>query len=305
MKTTDKQIAANRVNALKSTGPTTEVGKVISSRNSLKHGLLAKEVVITAGAGAENREEFDVLLTDLSNQFKPVGTLEEMLVEKIAVAYWRLRRAHRYEVGLLRHELDDFKQKYYDAQLPYSTEKINKTDDEINHEIRTKDQAINDYQKIKSLFADHYKSGDGLEKIFNFTDEWFSLGDSDEFNIDELCELSPAEIRDRLNEAGLTDDDIWKKHLDLLDDYIDSFQSNIDDLRNEKEKNELALQVKEKLASIPDSNGLDQLLKYETAIDRQFYKAIDQLERIQRLRAGDNVPSPLKIDLDVNNSGSG
>jgi len=302
MKTTDKQIAANRVNALKSTGPTTEVGKVISSRNSLKHGLLAKEVVITAGAGTENREEFDVLLTDLTSQFKPEGTLEEMLVEKIAVAYWRLRRAHRYEVGLLRQELDDFKQKYYDTRLSYGNKKMYRTNDRIDYEIELEDKERDKYVDCKSLFEKLHKSGKDLKEIYDFKENWDSVYDNAMVTMDGLPEGSPVQLREALNQRGLTDDDIWLCHIEACDDSIASAQRKISDLRNEKEKNELALQVIEKLASIPDSNGLDQLLKYETAIDRQFYKAIDQLERIQRLRAGDNVPAPLKIDLDVNTS---
>jgi hypothetical protein len=45
----EKQVLANQQNALKSTGPKTDEGKAIAARNSLKHGLLAKEVVITEG----------------------------------------------------------------------------------------------------------------------------------------------------------------------------------------------------------------------------------------------------------------
>jgi hypothetical protein len=102
MKFTDKQIIANRAKAAKSTGPTAETGKAIASRNSLKDGLLAKEIVITAGEGAESQDQFDTLLMDLKNHFNPQSTLEEMQVEKIAATYWRLRRAHCFEVGLIR-----------------------------------------------------------------------------------------------------------------------------------------------------------------------------------------------------------
>ena len=36
---TDKQIAANRANAKRSTGPKTALGKMVSSRNAYSHGL--------------------------------------------------------------------------------------------------------------------------------------------------------------------------------------------------------------------------------------------------------------------------
>src|SRR5207244_3680634 len=41
---TSAQIEANRANSLKSTGPKTEEGKAISSRNALKHGFFSEDV---------------------------------------------------------------------------------------------------------------------------------------------------------------------------------------------------------------------------------------------------------------------
>ena len=70
MKTTDKQIAANRKNAAHSTGPVTPSGKAIASRNALKHGLLAKEILVDAGEGAESQEEFDAVLLDLKDSVR-------------------------------------------------------------------------------------------------------------------------------------------------------------------------------------------------------------------------------------------
>ena len=85
MTVSEKQLQANKKNAQKD-GAKTPEGKAIVKYNALKHGLLAKEVVITIGEGAENPEEFNALLGDLKAQLQPEGTLEEMLVEKIAVA---------------------------------------------------------------------------------------------------------------------------------------------------------------------------------------------------------------------------
>jgi hypothetical protein len=42
----DRQIAANRENAKRSTGPRSEAGKARSARNALKHGLSAEHVVM-------------------------------------------------------------------------------------------------------------------------------------------------------------------------------------------------------------------------------------------------------------------
>ena len=41
------------------------------ARNAIKHGLLAREVVITAGDGEENLEEFHSLLEGLWDSYEP------------------------------------------------------------------------------------------------------------------------------------------------------------------------------------------------------------------------------------------
>jgi hypothetical protein len=49
------------------------------------------------------------------------------------------------------------------------------------------------------------------------------------------------------------------------------------------------------------TNGADHwqtLSRYETIYERQFYKAIHELERLQRSRRGENIPAPLAIDVD-------
>ncbi|MEW5994450.1 MAG: hypothetical protein AB1744_08635, partial [Candidatus Zixiibacteriota bacterium] len=96
---TEKQLEANRRNAQLSTGPKTPEGKNKVKWNALKHGLLAKAVILPKSDMCENRAEFESLLRQLRKELKPVGILEEMLTEKIAVGYWRLRRAVKAEAG--------------------------------------------------------------------------------------------------------------------------------------------------------------------------------------------------------------
>jgi len=45
--------------------------------------------------------------------------------------------------------------------------------------------------------------------------------------------------------------------------------------------------------SLPESAYVDRILRYETTIERQLYRAINQLERLQRERLGDLVPPPI------------
>jgi hypothetical protein len=98
----NNKLQANRKNSLKSTGPRTAEGKAVSRLNSLKHGLLSREIVIQSGEGSENGEEYNQLLCGLRQDLEPVGMLEEMLVEKIAICIWRLARVLRCENAEIR-----------------------------------------------------------------------------------------------------------------------------------------------------------------------------------------------------------
>ena len=101
------KLEANRRNAQKSTGPRTEVGKARSRRNALKHGVLASALIVTEGLEPRDRAEFNELLLGLQSDLMPVGTLEEMLTEKIAVCWWRQKRALECELSIVPHAFTD------------------------------------------------------------------------------------------------------------------------------------------------------------------------------------------------------
>ncbi|MFX0200978.1 MAG: hypothetical protein ACFFCW_33075 [Candidatus Hodarchaeota archaeon] len=297
-----KQLAANKKNAQKG-GVKTENGKSIVKYNALKHGLLAKEAVITVGEGAENPEEFNAFLDDLKTQLAPEGTLEEMLVEKIAVAYWRLRRAYRYEVGLIRQELDTATDDFY-AEKDWQSKKINRTDEEIEHQIEQEKETIESWKKDKRDFTKMRKNGKPLEEIYEWGENWEWLEEKVKYLLlghEDYEGFDPENLRKFLNNsADWSDDQIWQAHIELCDEKINDHKKEIADLENQKHKNQLRLQVIKKLGNIPSKAELDRLLRYEGSIERQLYKALNQLERLQRLRAGDNVPAPVEVDVDVN-----
>jgi len=98
---TKNQVAANRLNALKSTGPRTEEGKAVSFYNALTHGLLASDVVLPN----ENRVDFEKFRDELRSSL-PValdGRVELELFDHLTLRMWRLRRCARIESGLFNN----------------------------------------------------------------------------------------------------------------------------------------------------------------------------------------------------------
>ena len=84
----DLQKHASRTNGSKSRGPVSKEGKLASSRNAIKHGVLSECIVLPG----EREDSFHSLTADLFEEHRPVGSAEEDLVEMMAVARWRRMR---------------------------------------------------------------------------------------------------------------------------------------------------------------------------------------------------------------------
>ncbi len=99
--TSEKQIQANRRNAQRSTGPQTPQGKAAVRLNANKHGLRSQDVLLPG----EDGEALKALDENLRAELQPVGELENLLVDGIIAAHWRLRRLRRVESGIFAWQL--------------------------------------------------------------------------------------------------------------------------------------------------------------------------------------------------------
>ena len=100
---TDKQIAANRLNAQKSTGPRTPEGRAAVRLNGVTHGLTAQTLVLKG----ESETDFTDLLNSLEAEHDPATPTEEALVVQLAMATWRLRRLYHAEAGFYTYKVED------------------------------------------------------------------------------------------------------------------------------------------------------------------------------------------------------
>ena len=53
------------------------------------------------------------------------------------------------------------------------------------------------------------------------------------------------------------------------------------------------------LLDMVTNNSTERILRYETAIERQIYKALHELIRLQMAKQGQKPPAPVAIDLEV------
>jgi hypothetical protein len=94
--TSERQNAANRANALHSTGPKTPKGKAAVRLNAFRHGLLARDAVLPG----EDADAFEDLRNQVRADLSPMGPIEELLADRVVNAVWRLRRLARAETAL-------------------------------------------------------------------------------------------------------------------------------------------------------------------------------------------------------------
>src|SRR6516164_8655137 len=107
--TSYRQIAANRRNALKSTGPKSEAGKQASRCNAVRHGLTAETVI----GAMEDAEDYKAFEATVNADYDAQSAVERELVLQLASILWRLRRATAMETGLFEiqaYHLQNYRQ---------------------------------------------------------------------------------------------------------------------------------------------------------------------------------------------------
>ena len=90
----DQRALTSAANGRKSRGPVAQRPKAVPRFNATRHGLLARHLLVGErdGFDLERADELRQLHAQLRTELAPVGIVEELLVERILAAYWRLRR---------------------------------------------------------------------------------------------------------------------------------------------------------------------------------------------------------------------
>ena len=82
------RVLSSRANGALSRGPKTPEGQRRSSMNAVRHGLLAKCVVLAN----ESEQAFKDVLAQHFGRLGPADGVELGMIEEMAAAFWRLRR---------------------------------------------------------------------------------------------------------------------------------------------------------------------------------------------------------------------
>jgi hypothetical protein len=89
--------AANRANALLSSGPRTAAGKQRSSQNALTHGLTSRSPVLAT----EDPAAYQLHCRGFFDEYQPATPTETQLAQELADTAWRINRIPALEAALL------------------------------------------------------------------------------------------------------------------------------------------------------------------------------------------------------------
>lgn len=290
-----KQLAANRRNAQRSTGPTSKAGKSVSRLNAIKHGLLAQQVVVRGYYQQESSDEFKQLCREYHQSLAPVGPLEEMLLNQIVMVVWRLRRVRTAEAGEVATNID--KTWWNPRRPPWE---------------------IGNGRKPNALhcrLTEYCRSVEGIEFVIEclqkLRGEIETAGQVTEEQLTELrhFEPEPNEIVRKLtvlfnslktNPKKFLPEKLRALHLKetlvFLDNQISEFQNLIH--KRQKQIN-AEDSMRRATALLPSGDFLEKIVRYESALQRQLNRSLNQLERLQRRRLGENVPAPVVMDVSI------
>jgi hypothetical protein len=263
-----RKVEANRRNGQQSTGPKTEAGKQASQLNALKHGLLAKEVVITRRDYKEDEAAFSQLLEELQAQFQPVGVAEELEVQKIANCYWRKRRAIRYEHGAILQGTGDLRGREQRSRQ-------DDFDNALQHDLDIEDAAHGIEYLIDGLGEARHEALAG--QVSRETLEWLAKQFPNDFVLPDETKVARwlAEEHVALSTDALRE----------LRDGIDAQLRRLARLRPKVVRTErLDLESKIRTAALPGPEVVDKLVRYETSNDRELDRALTRLARMQERR---------------------
>jgi hypothetical protein len=132
-----RKLAANLLNAQRSTGPKTPQGKEISKRNSYKLGIFSRQTFLQTEGGLKERERYKDVVARIYNHYRPKGVMEELLVDKVVTEAVRFAR-------LLWFERQEFRRK--DLFWGQGLDKVLRYQAAINRQLTKAIEQLEDLQ---------------------------------------------------------------------------------------------------------------------------------------------------------------
>lgn len=282
----------------KSTGPRTVLGKRTSSRNAIKHGFFSRVFLLKN----ESRTEYQFLISALREAFQPVGALEDLAIEDVAMCWMRKKRhlkAERAEIALATEfiEVDlvteQHKQLYEVQESGFQrTGQLRAcSNPAVLSECILLLESIRD--DIYNDTLDSKTDSKTLEFIYGL---FWAVDPGVPFLI--AFKYLKETVEAQRSKQGQEPSSDYERVRQMT---ITSLGVEIERLRTMK-KGYLVIQKHrlkylKQAALVPSSETLERLLRYSAYWNREFERKLSLLEHLQRMRRGLPVPPAVRVEL--------
>lgn len=282
-----QRVAINRANALKSTGPRSSAGKARASKNAVRSGVYSLCPVI---AGVEKEEDWQAFRRAMMESLKPVAEIENVLVERITLIAWRLRRVIRAETATLQAEAEQLREpvrkledsRGWKVSIGELLTKLSAADDDAEF---SEDEA--ELVLWRALGTATDESSD-FELEVAFEPYWEALGTPQRWTAGGIRRLV----------ADLADQHEWTMG-DLMVRMQADATSDCDSYRAEMDTKHAKLCQDQSACLIPREETLAKIGRYESHLSREMFRCLHELQRVQaeRLRPMASVFLDESVDV--------
>jgi hypothetical protein len=306
-------------------GPKTVRGKITAAMNSTKHGILSPKPVVTH---FETEGGWKTHRQSILDSLDPQNGIEQALADRVAVNSWRLNRVVAYEtlqLSAAQEELvDDMREqaKKYPS-LHTEAKKGFEGIDKAEAQRAIHDDMVGVYHETKGQLDSHHTMEwlyynapfYALEYAAYQQDPTIDLGEA-EYDLMNASDALEPKFRERLGnqvmpalgdlrsalgwltaEAGVRDDEGgYTAYESLMEKLCAVARGDAESALESVHKLERKIVAERRQGLMLSENEMHKLARYEAHLSREMYKALHELEAIQKRRAGE--PTPLaRVDI--------
>jgi hypothetical protein len=305
-------------------GPKTVRGKITAAMNSTKHGILSPKPVVThfetEGGWKTHRES-------ILDSLGPQNGIEQALADRVALSSWRLNRVVAYEtlqLSAAQEELvDDMRESANKYRSSCDEERKGFVNIAGAEELRAiRDDVVGLLQETIGELDSHHT----MEWIYNQA-PYYALElaapqqnpgidlDEAEYDLMEAADALEPSFRERLSyeampdldairdalgwlvaEAGLQGDEVYTAYESLMEKLCTVVGADLEKALESVQQLDRKIVAKRRQKLMLNEDQMQKLARYEAHLSREMYKALHELEAIQKRRAGE--PTPLaRVDI--------
>ena len=234
------------------------------------------------GEDQEDVKGFRRLLRRFQDDLAPANAIEEVLVERLVISYWRLGRVVLAEKGAVERQFDAL-------ELGRDERTCERAEELMVGEVENPVDRLRDLPGVDSLLdALAHARQQVEERGYLMPDELEVFGALFGYTsavLEQPAKMPGTEAEERKAQAlaflGGIEEDLQNRRARLLEH-----------AQRELEHERMRL-------AVPDEATANRLVRYEAHLDRTFFRTLHELERLQAMRRGELVAPRIHVDLDV------